>query len=290
MLSITPQDLGDDSDFDPDRNIQFTEQVDEAVKQQIVLYPNITPEQMGMSEEVSIRIDEVVSRNHVDQATNQLSAGNFANNSRAAMGWDLPDPYRIASRFTNEDYLNGQWINPEEMIELADRWCVPVLFYRLNANHWILALKAPELDSQGKWRVLTYDPMKGSEIYTDLPLGFKIPTLRSPTREQNIYEFSDYGFYCNQRAHSQLLTETYNFSIAGDDAIASNTEVRDAKQTKVQISDAVNCGLYCLFAAAIREGMKKSPANSSFRERGRAQLQHDSHLYVRLREEVLGNE
>lgn len=250
-----------------------SEQVDTAIYDSIVLNPQpVIPE------------DRII-RSEVSAEENIHAAQIFAHNVRNRMGYDVEDP--IYTGRSSSEYRENCYLNETEITQLAQRWQVPASFLHLtDANHWNLILKAPERTPDGTWRVLVYDPFINGERYRNLPNGFT-PDIASRADRLASHAFSDYGIYCNELALEQLVDGEYDLSVYGDEEIAEDPEVMEAKQTEVQRYEAYNCGLHCVFAAALREAMKEPDKNYRFRIAGRDLLDKDTGLKVKLREEVL---
>lgn len=61
--------------------------------------------------------------------------------------------------------------------------------------------------------------------------------------------------FMNASGLEQIKNDSYNLSIRGDEEIAQNPTLSQAKTAKAQF-DGHNCGAMCLFAAALRSGLK----------------------------------
>ncbi|MBI2330137.1 hypothetical protein HYU94_02000 [Candidatus Daviesbacteria bacterium] len=210
--------------------------------------------------------DLAVSR-HVSAALNQKSAGIFALNLRRITASIVTHP--------QESYQPPEYYSQEDLIELADRWQLPLLVFRKNANHWLLALKPPEEYNEGT-RVLAYDPLKNQEVW--YPLNGRVDSA------DPIDLMRHFG-YVNKQGIEELKDGSYNLSLLGDTELADHSGVFLAKQAKFQFN-AYDCGPLCLFAAALREGIK--PGWNAFKFAGREQLEKDTRVRINTREEILG--
>lgn len=175
-----------------------------------------------------------------------------------------------------EVYNRTDWYAQGDVAGLAQEWQIPICLYREGGVHWQLALRPPERFGGG-YRVLVYDPKKDGEAWVNLP-DYK-----------GTYEAGDMwsnGLFTNQSGLEQLRAGEYNFSLYGDQELADNREVWEAKQTHVQLpGDGWNCGPSCLFMAALREGVKEGW--NGFKFSGRETLEQQTGLKVWTREEIL---
>ncbi len=183
------------------------------------------------------------------------------------------------------------WYDYKEIIALADRWHVPILFFKNvkdpahSQEHYLLALKLPERTNNG-WNVLVYDPMIGGE--THLKLDDWDP------RAANVHEFlqkegMETGAFCNSAGFDQIKEQTYTYALAGDVEIARDAHLFEAKQAKLQFN-IVDCGPMVLFMAMIRAGIKDDRGGfNTFKFSGCEQLERDLGIHIDRRANILGN-
>lgn len=208
-------------------------------------------------------LDEQIARMSVSIELNQQGALLFAQNLRS----------RVKDLITTRDITyRSDWLSGEELARLADRWHLPVVIFA-SGSHFRLALREPELTPLG-WRVLVYDPMNNGEVW-HLLTGWS-------TDYSSPYPNLAYA-NINALGLEALRERTYDLSLIGDHELAGS--VRSAKQARVQFN-AIDCGPLCLYAAALRQGVRSG--YNVFKFSGREQLERDTGLKVKTRQEILG--
>ncbi len=221
--------------------------------------------------------EDALASLYITSQTNREAASIFVSSLRPKMK-DLIAKTTISSP-THSSYNNGEWFSGSDLFALAQRWQLPMVFYRSAGTHWVLCLRAPERTAKG-WRVLTYNPTQNNEEWMDLSKWSE--TAADP---DEIFKGSQAAVYANELAVEMLKNKSYDLSLSGDQELADHPELYAAKQTKVQFN-AEDCGPLCLYATALRWAMK--PEWNEFKFSGRDILQQDTGLKIRNRAEVFG--
>lgn len=261
--------IGDEIAEEGELRIVFTDENPEVTRliDQIVLNP--TP---GSPVEEQIRLGNslpLTPNERVSAIENVNTAQEFCNRLRRAM------PKLLRPLNDEPPYTENKWFSAGDLMLLADRWQLPLMIFRESEYHWRLALKEPEKYSEG-WRVLVYDPMLGAERY--LRIERWNPNYQDP---DNIQRSSGYA---NSLAVDRLRAKSYNLSVFGDNQIASNEDLLEAKQVVFQLEgDYSNCGPMCLFMAAVRSGII---GDVKFDRIGRQRLLADLGVKVLSRSEI----
>lgn len=215
---------------------------------------------------------EAISAFYVSEATNQESARDFV----ASLRGGTPDILGEAA--ARENYRGGVEYGSLDLIKLANRWLLPVLLLRRGEGprfgHWVLGLKEPE-KHQGKWRILVYDPLRNGEDYQELKEWRGVEDDESLRVNQ---------IFFNKEAWDDLREGRYNLSVIGDAETAARPELQAAKQARFQFN-AIDCGPLCLYAAALRQGVKEG--SNSFKFLGRERLHNDTGLEIKTRAELI---
>ncbi|MBI4058334.1 hypothetical protein HY408_01065 [Candidatus Gottesmanbacteria bacterium] len=178
-----------------------------------------------------------------------------------------------------------------DLLDLSERWQLPLILVRLGNyrfGHYALALKKPEQDASGKWRVLIYDPMEGGESWLELPEEAMKYAFADP-RKTNVLLLSNPLAY-----HGP-----YDLTVQGDVDFADSPKVIQAKLARVQF-DIHNCGPMSLMMAAVRQAFKEGP--NDFKTEGIQRLEIDTRIphpdiegeilkgvKIRTREEIFRN-
>ena len=162
-------------------------------------------------------------------------------------------------------YAPDEELNQSVLYYLSERWHLPLILIKLGASletgHYALALRRPEQTQDGHWKVLIADPTRPGERWHDLPDDW-----------QTSYT-SGSAVIMNEAVGAN---NTYDLTFPGDLQTAENIELLEAKSQRFQI-DAYNCGLYCLFIAAVRTGLKGDQLNA-FNMLGIPQIQEDTRI------------
>lgn len=154
------------------------------------------------------------------------------------------------------------------LVFLASRWEIPLTLIKMGSDpksgHYTLALKNPE-KIDGKWEVLIYDPLARGERKHILPDDWETNSASESTVLRNEIWGVD--------------PSNYDLSVWGDNISDEDRALIESKRGKFQpYNDDYNCGLLCLFAAAIRMGIK-GKADSLFNVVGRKQIMIDTATY-----------
>lgn len=96
-----------------------------------------------------------------------------------------------------------------------------------------------------------------------------------------------FGVYCIKLGLEQLAYREYNMSITGEEEVDYRRYILQAKNIDIQQYEGHNCGLHCLFAAAMRKGLKEGSNNFNFIFAAKEQLEKVCCYYIEIREEVL---
>ncbi len=144
----------------------------------------------------------------------------------------------------------GKTIQPNEdfnwtyLYAISERWNLPLIMVKLGSRevggHFTLALKRPEQQPDGSWRVLIYDPLNRGERWQNLPKDWQ--TNRSGEAEVSMNELAG-------------RATKYDLTLPGEEQMADRAGLLEAKRQKFQF-DSNNCGAFSLFAAALRTAMK----------------------------------
>jgi len=173
-------------------------------------------------------------------------------------------------------YTNGEWYQIQDLTQLADRWQLPVLIIWKGGVHYVLALREPEFINN-QWRVLIYDPYKNYEEWLNLK---EWDTNYSDPK-------NSISLFASRLGQEQLRAHSYNLSLQGDNELANRAQIYEAKQTYLQPRFNVeDCGPICLFAAALRQGIK--PGWNEFKFAGKEALERDTLVHIYTREELFG--
>lgn len=216
---------------------------------------------------------EAIARFNITAEMNLVSSNSFVTNLRKNTPGIMREEYD--SDPTNPSYENREEYSGSDLPRIADRWMLPALFF-LKGGHWVLALKEPERHESG-WRVLVYDPLVDHEGWMGLENW--TPDYSDATK------LWQYGAYTGQEGILALQRGTYNLSLQGDQELADNRELYEAKQRRIQ-RNSWDCGPLSLFAAALREGIKEGP--NAFKFIGEDKLQKDTGVKILTREEIFG--
>lgn len=217
---------------------------------------------------------EAVARFHITAEMNLASSRTFVSNLRENTPGIMREEYN--SDPTNPSYTNREEYSGADLPRIADRWMLPALFFWKGGTHWVLALRGPKRHESG-WRVLIYDPLIDHEDW--MRLDSWTTDYSDPT------ELWHHGCYTGREGLQALQQGTYNLSLNGDQELADNRELYEAKMARTQFN-SWDCGLLSLFAAALREGVKKGP--SGFKFLGRDKLERDVGVKILTREEIFG--
>lgn len=207
---------------------------------------------------------------YVSAETNQASAAAYVRNLRTKT------PDIINAQLSS--YTSGEWYYFPDLNELSNRWHLPLMTIRKDANHWVLALKEPERTDDG-WRVLIYDPRENLESWQNLDEWD--PELENPAN------LTSAGIFMNELAYKTLMEKEYDYSLIGDEELADHSELYRAKQVRTQYNSE-DCGPLTLYAAALRQGIK--PGWNEFKFAGREVLQKDTGISIHTREELIQGE
>lgn len=202
---------------------------------------------------------------------NVRRAQEFCDTIRQHMSeWGIPNPNQTGIDELIEQYKNGRWFGATELGELADRWMMPLMLFRLNGDHWVVILKPPQ-PHNGEWQALVYDPLQG-ERYISIP----------EWGQHTDYPLAVPGVIMNKLGFDEYKAGTYDLTLDMDDKLA---KARAAKTDQFQFNGR-DCGLLCLYAMALREGMKRG--NTAFKAFGIPQLQRDTKIKIVTVDEMLG--
>lgn len=221
-------------------------------------------------------IEEPSVRSHIalTAETNLAASKIFVDNLRRKTPEIMRQ--RFNSEPTHPSYTNNEEYSGPDLSRIADSWMLPALLLLKGGRHWVLALKEPEREASG-WRALIYDPLIGHEDWMRL--------------ENWITDYSDpdniirCGGYTGAEGLRALQRGTYNLSLEGDRELADQADLLTAKQARTQFN-SWDCGPLCLFAAALREGVKTG--QNEFKFIGRDILLRDTGVRILTREEISG--
>ena len=192
----------------------------------------------------------------IDAETNKYAADEFCKRIRQ----NLPDLTPSNLRFGPE-----QELDQSILMYLSERWHLPLIIIKLGQNdetgHFTLALNRPEQTEDGNWRVLISDPTRPGERWHDLPNNWQTSNNAGSAVLTNMIAGID---------------KPYDLTVPGDLQTAANIKLIEAKSQRFQL-DAYNCGLYCLFAAAVRMGLKADQLNE-FNMFGVLQIEEDTKI------------
>lgn len=187
----------------------------------------------------------------VSAENNRSAANDFCQRVRQNIDNILPSHHQVAE---------ASDMNYVDLWNLANRWGIPLKIVRLGdpatGGHYTLGLKDPEQLPNGGNRILVYDPL------SDLP---RYVNFDGTGNGVQVYDNELVG-----------IETPYDLSLEGDEEIAQNYDLVEAKTGRIQF-DGYNCGLMCIFMAAIRKGVE--PGYNTFKEIGRDLLEKDTRIF-----------
>lgn len=248
------------------------EPVQEVGKDDFASTINIIEEDVGQQssrEEITIDL-EMTSKIYVSEGTNQTSAMEFVRSLRGITEELLGENSSGRSYVHNEDYA------ALDLLNLAHRWSLPVVLLRrgedVKFGHWVLGLAQPQRFNDS-WRILVYDPLRNGEDWQE---------LRDWRGFEDEGSLSVNQIFASEHGWQALRKNSYNLSLRGDSELAD--QIVKAKEARFQFN-VVDCGPLCLYAAALRQGVK--PDQNEFKVSGREKLESDTGLKVLTREELV---
>ncbi len=184
---------------------------------------------------------------------NKATSDEFCNRVRA----NLPS-------VLNSEVEPYKEINQRFLYSVSERWKLPLMIVKLGddplTGHYTLALKNPEQKDDGSWHVLIADPTRPGERWHDLP--------------NNWSELGSQSVIINEAYQNNK--DSYDLTFPGDLQTAENIKLLESKSDRLQF-DAYNCGLYCLFIAAVRTALKGDQF-SGFNMLGIPQIEEDTKI------------
>ncbi|MEI6690561.1 MAG: hypothetical protein WCL07_02310 [bacterium] len=233
--------------------------------------------------------DDEILRLYVDLAQRNVDAAQFffRNFRSNALGMikrnrgDMAEP----AYTTNEGILSGEGMNMTDIVDMVADWGLPLAIrQRQEAWHYVLVLDKP-IQTEGKWRVLVYDPMLGNESWDDLPDEYGIIT--DPDNPGSFHT-ATVGIFTNQEGWKRWKNNNYEYDIRGDEELASwGPNIPRAKRTAVQMR-GYDCGIACIYMALLRAGAKGN-VNAINSMGNRAQIYKDTGVIYQLRDELIGD-
>lgn len=106
---------------------------------------------------------------------------------------------RVRERFAelagikNSGVEAGDWFQPFHIQAIADRWCIPMLFFNTGA-HWVLGLENP-INYDEKWQARVWDPKKGDRYINLRDYAHSDPNavMQGGNFSSAAYEWESYG-------------------------------------------------------------------------------------------------
>lgn len=257
---------------DQDLNALITQTID--LLNNVIINPKIDPQQKDrdfreVMDEIKSSALSTERKVRFSAEVNQLKAKEFAQAVRTKHRELIVNPTHDLSRL-------GEWFNGGDLSYLMKRWFInAAILQDASRHHFLLALTPPQKEAN-RWKVLVYDPLTGqngqTEYFYYLPGDWDANTA-DPFKMQIENNFSN----MMPETWESFKNGTYDLRLYGDQ------EITAAKNSRTQFNGS-DCGILCLFGAAIRLAYKKGW--NEFKFTGRDLLDKDTGVKIFTREEI----